>query len=208
MDKIKVLMIDDNANLCEMVKDYFKKNKKIEIVDNANDGEEGIKLIKENKYDVILLDLIMPLKDGFGVLDYLKDNIDLINDSVVLVFVENEAEKNTVVKQDPGKNTDWDITKVIKLEVSKGPAPTTEPTTEPTQPAEVTKDVVIDLKGEADAADTHVSITCNGTEIYNQTVTAGTKTITLPGQSGINTVVYSIVVNMSEGWETSVVFTN
>ena len=131
-----------------------------------------------------------------------------------ITLVESEEEKNTVVKQDPGKNTDWDITQVIKLEVSKGPAPTTEPTTEPTTapttppPAPVTKDVVIDLKGYADAADTHVSISCNGTEIYNQTVTAGTKAITLPGQSGIKTVVYSIVVNMSEGWDTSVVFTN
>ena len=129
-----------------------------------------------------------------------------------ITLVESEEEKDTVVKQDPGKNTDWDITQVIKLEVSKGPAPTTEPTTQPTTaptlPTPVTKDVVIDLRGEADAADTHVSITCNGTEIYNQTVAAGTKTITLPGQMGVGTVVYSIVVDLSEGWETSVVFTN
>ena len=129
-----------------------------------------------------------------------------------ITLVESEEEKNVVVKQDPAKNTDWDITQVIKLEVSKGPAPTTEPTTEPTTaptlPTPVTKDVVIDLKGAADAADTHISITCNGTEIYSQTVAAGTKTITLPGQQGVGTVVYSIVVNLAEGWETSVVFTH
>ena len=125
-----------------------------------------------------------------------------------ITLVESEEEKNTVVKQEPGKNTDWDITKVIKLEVSKGPAPTTEPTTAPTLPTPVTKDVVIDLQGEADAADTHISITCNGTEIYSQTVAAGTKTITLPGQQGIGTVVYKVVVDLTDGWETSVVFTN
>lgn len=51
-----------------------------------------------------------------------------------IVQVESEQEKNTVVKQEPGKNTEWDITKIIKLEVSKGPAPTTEPTTVPTEP--------------------------------------------------------------------------
>ena len=129
-----------------------------------------------------------------------------------ITLVESEEEKNVVIKQDPGKNTEMDITQVIKLEVSKGPAPTTEPTTEPTTAptlsTPVTKDVVIDLKGAADAADTHISITCNGTEIYSQTVAAGTKTITLPGQQGVGTVVYSIVVNLAEGWETSVVFTN
>ena len=32
MDKIKVLMIDDNVNLIEMVKEYFKNNDKIDIV--------------------------------------------------------------------------------------------------------------------------------------------------------------------------------
>ena len=135
-------------------------------------------------------------------------------------IVESEETKNTVVKQDPAKNTQWDVTKPIYLEVSKGPAPTTEPTTEPTTvpttapttapttPAAVTKDVVIDLQGEADNDSIYVSVTRDGSEVYSQTVTKGTKTITLPGQTGRGTVVYSVVVNHSDGWETSVVFTN
>ncbi len=78
MEKIKVLMIDDNVNLIEMVNDYFESNQRIEIVGKAYDGEEGLKLIKENtiKYDLIILDLIMPNKDGIAVLKELqKDNI-------------------------------------------------------------------------------------------------------------------------------------
>ena len=47
MDKIKVLMIDDNVNLTEMVSTYFKKNNKIEIVDCCYNGEEGIKYLTE-----------------------------------------------------------------------------------------------------------------------------------------------------------------
>ena len=72
--KIKVLMIDDNINLIEMVSIYFKKNKKIEIVDCCRNGEEGIKYIEENgnDIDVVLLDLIMPKKDGIAVLEELK----------------------------------------------------------------------------------------------------------------------------------------
>ena len=46
--------------------------------------------------------------------------------------VESDAEENTVVKQNPGKNTEWDVTKVIELEISDGPKPTTAPPTEPT----------------------------------------------------------------------------
>ena len=38
MEKIKVLMIDDNVNLVEMVKDYFENHPKIEIVGSAYKG--------------------------------------------------------------------------------------------------------------------------------------------------------------------------
>ena len=74
MEKIKVLIIDDNINLTEMIKEYFKNNKQIEVVDCCYDGNEGIKKIQESdeKYDIILLDLIMPKKDGIGVLEELK----------------------------------------------------------------------------------------------------------------------------------------
>ena len=45
MEKIKVLMIDDNINLVEMVKEYFSQNGNIEIVLTANDGKDGIELL-------------------------------------------------------------------------------------------------------------------------------------------------------------------
>ncbi len=74
MEKIRVLMIDDNVNLTEMVKEYFKDHKKIEISLCCYDGAEGIKAIEEKsgEYDIILLDLIMPKKDGMSVLEELK----------------------------------------------------------------------------------------------------------------------------------------
>ena len=74
MEKIKVLMIDDNISLVEMVKEYFNQNKNIEIWLTAHDGQEGIEVLEKNQgnYDVVLLDLIMPNKDGLGVLKELK----------------------------------------------------------------------------------------------------------------------------------------
>ena len=75
MKKIKVLMIDDNIALTEMVKEYFKDSSEIEITDCCYNGDEGLKKIDEleGKYDVILLDLIMPKKDGISVLEDLKE---------------------------------------------------------------------------------------------------------------------------------------
>ena len=74
MKKIRVLMIDDNVNLTKMVEEYFSDHKEIELVMKAHDGEEGLNLIlnKEGEYDLVLLDLIMPNKDGVYVLDELK----------------------------------------------------------------------------------------------------------------------------------------
>lgn len=76
MEKIKVLMIDDNVNLVGMVEDYFEDNSRIEVVGKAYDGEEGLAIIREGqlKYDLIILDLIMPKKDGMGVLKELKND--------------------------------------------------------------------------------------------------------------------------------------
>ena len=77
MSKIKVLMIDDNVQLIEAVKEYFNSSKLIEISSEANDGLEGIKAIENEIYDVIILDLIMPKKDGLYVLEEMKKrNID------------------------------------------------------------------------------------------------------------------------------------
>lgn len=75
MKNIRVLMIDDNVNLVGMVREYFCSKKSCISIDFcAYDGEEGMYLIEKEKehYDVILLDLIMPKKDGMYVLEELK----------------------------------------------------------------------------------------------------------------------------------------
>ena len=74
MEKIRVLMIDDNVALTEMVKEYFKNHKKIEVTHCCYNGTDGLNAIveKEGEYDIVLLDLIMPKKDGIAVLEELK----------------------------------------------------------------------------------------------------------------------------------------
>ena len=77
MSKIKVLMIDDNKELIEAVKEYFKSSELIEISSVAYDGLEGIEKIENDTYDVIVLDLIMPKKDGIYVLEKMQEkNLD------------------------------------------------------------------------------------------------------------------------------------
>mgnify|MGYP000360564652 CR=1 FL=1 len=83
MEKTRLLVIDDNEALVDMIEEYFSSHELINIAFKAYTGEEGINLIEKNlnDYDVIILDLIMPKKDGIYVLEEMKKrniNIDLI----------------------------------------------------------------------------------------------------------------------------------
>lgn len=79
MKKIRVLMIDDNKQLVDMVKEYFSSHAVISLDLVANDGVEGLEVINNHlgEFDLILLDLIMPKKDGISVLEELKDKKDI-----------------------------------------------------------------------------------------------------------------------------------
>lgn len=92
MEKINILMIDDNINLIEMVKEYFKDNEEVNIAFEAHDGEEGINQITKNKdkIDLIILDLIMPNKDGIYVLSEMKKRG--INKRIIVATSYNAAE--------------------------------------------------------------------------------------------------------------------
>ena len=69
MNKIKVLVIDDNNALVDMVKQYFSSHAVIEVSDVANNGKDGLSLLENNNYDLVLLDLIMPGMDGVKLLE-------------------------------------------------------------------------------------------------------------------------------------------
>ena len=74
MEKTRLLIIDDNKNLVDMIEEFFLDHKFIKVSLKAYSGEEGIKLIESriNDYDAIILDLIMPNKDGIYVLEEMK----------------------------------------------------------------------------------------------------------------------------------------
>ena len=90
--KIKVLVVDDNAGLVGLIKEYFSSSEKVEIVSDASTGDEAIKILEEGKldFDLMLLDLVMPGKDGLAVLDYMKKNN--IKKKVIVMTSYNEEQ--------------------------------------------------------------------------------------------------------------------
>jgi len=90
----KVLIVDDEKNVCEFLVEFLKF-KGFEA-DVANTGEEAIKKIREEKYDLVLLDLVMPGINGIDVLKFLNDN--KINVPVIMVsgVRDEKVIKNTI----------------------------------------------------------------------------------------------------------------
>ena len=80
---LKILIVDDNEQITKMLTTFLELKEQSCTV--ANDGKEGLKIIKENNHDVILLDLAMPDFDGYSVIKDLEDN-NLLKDNKIIVF--------------------------------------------------------------------------------------------------------------------------
>ena len=72
---MRVLIVDDEAMLRNVLKEYveFEGNEAFE----ASDGMQAVKLCKENDYDIILMDVMMPMLDGFSAVKEIHKNKDI-----------------------------------------------------------------------------------------------------------------------------------
>lgn len=61
----KILIVDDEENICELVRLYIEKEGFDAII--ANDGQEAVAKFNKEKPDLILLDIMLPIKDGWQV---------------------------------------------------------------------------------------------------------------------------------------------
>lgn len=72
--KIKLVLLDDNIDLCDAISRYVKDNYSeiIDVSGVAYNGMDGISLIRSERPDIALIDVIMPQKDGAEVLEMVK----------------------------------------------------------------------------------------------------------------------------------------
>jgi two-component system, OmpR family, response regulator MprA len=64
---VKILVVDDNLSLLDQIRQILTSQRY--IVETATDGEEALDKIFETPFDAIILDIMMPKTDGFGVLE-------------------------------------------------------------------------------------------------------------------------------------------
>jgi len=90
----KILIVEDDKFLRELIS--RKLVKEGYDIAEAVDGEEGVKKSEEFMPDLILLDLILPGIDGFGMLEKIKDNSKTMN--IPVVILSNLGQKDEVEK--------------------------------------------------------------------------------------------------------------
>ncbi len=74
---MKILIVDDDKNIVEAITIAFQLQwQEIEIL-TASDGEKGLNMFFDNTPDVVLLDVMMPHKDGFSVLKEIRQVSDV-----------------------------------------------------------------------------------------------------------------------------------
>lgn len=92
--QIKILLVEDDPFLLSMYTVKFELENFSVI--SAEDGEKGINLAKKEKPSIILLDIMLPKKDGFEVLEELKK--DDVTKSIPVILLTNLSQKTEVSK--------------------------------------------------------------------------------------------------------------
>ncbi len=69
---MKVVIIDDEPLARSIVREYLQKHPQIEIMQECNDGFEGLKAIQQHQPDLIFLDIQMPKINGFEMLELIE----------------------------------------------------------------------------------------------------------------------------------------
>jgi len=90
MEKIRVLIVEDQAVVREGLAAILSFQTDIEVVGQAKDGLEAVSMAKEFHPDVILLDLVMPRQDGLTTIPILKDLMPEVRILVLTSFADNE----------------------------------------------------------------------------------------------------------------------
>jgi len=89
-----ILVVEDDKFLRELIARKLREENF--NITEAIDGEEGIKKIKEEKPDLVLLDLILPGIDGFEVLSKMKEDTSL--PKIPVIILSNLGQKDDVGK--------------------------------------------------------------------------------------------------------------
>ncbi|MDX1666212.1 MAG: response regulator transcription factor [Saprospiraceae bacterium] len=92
MSENKILLVEDDQNFGDVLRSYLEMHE-FEVA-LANDGEKGLELFKEGEYDLCILDVMMPRKDGFTLAREIREK----DEEMPIIFLTAKTMKDDVLK--------------------------------------------------------------------------------------------------------------
>jgi two-component system LytT family response regulator len=96
MEKIRTIIIDDEAPAREIIKHYLKELDEIEVIAECSDGFNGLKTISQLKPDLVFLDIQMPRLTGIELVEVLTEKPEIIFTTAYDQFALKAFELNAV----------------------------------------------------------------------------------------------------------------
>ena len=111
----KILIVDDEPNIVMTLEYTFKKSNYEVFI--ARDGQEALDILKSNFPDVIILDIMMPMVDGFATLEQIRKDANLQHTKVMFLSAKNkesDIEKGLALGADAYMTKPFSIKKVVE----------------------------------------------------------------------------------------------
>lgn len=111
----KILIVDDEPNIVMSLEYTFKKNNFEVFI--ARDGQEALDIVKKNFPHVIILDVMMPMVDGYATLEQIRNDKNLEHTKVIFLSAKNKAsdiEKGMALGADAYLTKPFSIKKVVE----------------------------------------------------------------------------------------------
>jgi len=110
----KILIVDDEPNIVMALEYTFKKNNFEVFI--ARDGQEALDITKTHFPDLIILDIMMPMVDGYATLEQIRNDNNLKHTKVIFLSAKNkesDIEKGLALGADAYLTKPFSIKKVV-----------------------------------------------------------------------------------------------
>ncbi|MCI5957134.1 MAG: sporulation transcription factor Spo0A [Clostridiales bacterium] len=72
----RILVVDDHGTLRKSIADFLRIQQDVDTVQEAANGVEALKCLRESHFDIMITDLVMPMMDGYMLLEEMRRQID------------------------------------------------------------------------------------------------------------------------------------
>ena len=93
-DRTSVMLVDDHSIMRDLLRDALENMGEFQVVAQAADGQEALRMVQETVPDVIVMDVIMPVMDG---IEACREIMELLPDTKVLMLTASN-EKDAIVR--------------------------------------------------------------------------------------------------------------